>query len=71
MELIDLSQQMKVHKWRIRFAFLPVKRIKMVKGYIEEDGYYWLRIVFEIECGLVPIWTAYAHMNDGVRYSNA
>lgn len=64
----DLHQEMKIHNWRMRFAFTPVKRIKIVKGCIEHDGYYWWRIIFEVRVGVVPIWTAYAHMNDELKF---
>lgn len=70
MEFTDLKNKAEMHKWRIRFAFFPVKRIKLVDRFIEHEGYYFWRIIFEVECGLIPAWTAYSHMNDGVRYSS-
>lgn len=69
MDFTELKDKVKRHKWRMRFALLPVKRIKLVDGFIEEDGYYFWRIVIEVECGLIPTWTAYAHFNDGVKFS--
>lgn len=68
MEFTELKDKVRMHKWRLRFAFLPVKRIKLVDGFIEEDGWYFWRIILEVECGVVPTWTAYAHFNDNVRY---
>lgn len=55
------------HVWRLRFAFLPVKRVKMVRPFVEDDGYYWLRIVFEVRVGMLDTWTAYAHYNDKLQ----
>jgi len=61
-----LATAIRVHKWRFRFAFLPVRRVELVDGRVSEKGYYFWRVVFEIECGVIPTWTAYAHFNDGL-----
>jgi len=69
MDIFDLSEKAKAHTWRIRFVFFPVDRVKLVDKWIQKDGKYFFRIVFEVKVGLVPKWTAYAHHNDNLLLS--
>tara|TARA_R100000951_G_scaffold113678_1_gene116187 strand:- start:5409 stop:5591 length:183 start_codon:yes stop_codon:yes gene_type:complete len=59
--MIEVSD---LHKQRVRFAWLPVKRWIMHNGFAEPSGHYWLRHVVEVEAGVLREWTAYAMDND-------
>jgi len=68
-EFTELKDRIKSHKWRLRFSFFPTKRIMLIGGCVVHDGYYFWRIVIEVEVGLGSEWTAYSHFNDDVKFS--
>lgn len=62
-ELTLKSGRLSHHRYRVRFAFLPVRRWLLRKS-AEERGWYWWRIVIEVRSGVLNEWTAYARHND-------
>lgn len=68
MEFTELKDKLRLHEWRLRFAFLPAKRIEMIGGCVVHSGYYFWRIVVEVNFGFSG-WTAFAHFNDDVKFS--
>jgi len=53
-----------LHKQRVRFAWLPIKRWIIRNGFAEYSGHYWLQYVVEVKAGVLCEWTAYARYND-------
>lgn len=68
MDFTEVKDRLKQHHWRMRFAFLPVRRVVLDKEYVVDGGWYWWRIVVEVKVGLLQEWTAYAHYNDNVKF---
>jgi len=55
------------HKWRVRYAILPVARYIIKERFVEKEGSYSFRNVFEVKVGLHNEWTAYADYNDDLK----
>jgi len=53
-----------LHKQKLVFAWLPVKRWIIKDGFASTRGRYWLRYVVVVKAGILNEWTAYARYND-------